>query len=315
MMDLNDLYLFTAVVEHKGYVGAARALHISKSKLSRRMTALQEQLGVSLLQLTTRNFSLTPSGDRFYQRARAVMTEAEAAQESIVMLRSEPQGTIRLASTINLAHIYLAELLPEFMRVHPKVHVVLDVSNRSVDLSEERYDVALRVTPEIREEANLMVKILTRGKMLLVASPGFLKTHKRPIHPSQLAQMSTLGSIRDEGEDGIRWVMKGADGQQESVQVTPRLLCRDSRVAMGAVLSGLGIALLPEALCAPQLANGQLEHVLPEWGFPEGIIHFVYPARRYQLPSVRAFIDFMARKIHEIGHPSVQPPMKKKSRS
>jgi len=314
MMDLNDLYLFTAVVEHKGYVGAAHALKISKSKLSRRMAALQEQLGVPLLQLSTRTFSLTPSGVRFYQRAKAVMTEAEAAQESIEMLRSEPQGTIRVASTINLAHIYLAELLPEFMRVHPKVRVVLDVANRNVDLNEERYDVALRVTPEIRDETNLMVKILTRGKMLLVASPAFLKAHKRPTRPAQLALLNTLGSIRDVGEEGISWVMKGPEGEQESVLVSPRLICRDSRVAMGAVLRGLGIALMPEALCATHIAEGKLVHVLPEWKFPEGIIHLVYPARRSQLPSVRAFIDFMVRKTHEIGSTSALPIKAKRTK-
>ena len=297
MLDLNDLYLFATVVDHKGYAGAARSLGISKSKLSRRIGALQAQLGISLIQISTHHFSLTQSGAEFYEHAKAVVTEAQAAQESIEMLRSEPQGTIRLASPIVLAHAYLTVLLPEFMRMYPKVRVVLEVTTRMVDLSEERFDVALRVTPEIRDESDMMVKVLARGRLLLVASPDYLSSHPRPEHPRDLQKMDVLGSIRDEGEEGLQWTMTGPDGEVESIRVVPRLLCRDVDVSLASVLSGAGIAQIPEQLCAAQIANGQLEHIMPNWGFPEGIVHLVYPVRRSQLPSVRAFLDFMANRV------------------
>jgi DNA-binding transcriptional LysR family regulator len=303
MFDLNDLYLFATVVEHKGYAGAARALRISKSKLSRRIGALQAQLGVPLLQLSTRHFSLTQSGAEFYLHAKAVVIEAEAAQESIEMLRSEPQGTIRLVSPIVLAHAYLTDLLPEFLRTYPKVRVVLEVTTRVVDLSEERFDVAFRVTPEIRDESDMMVRILARGRTLLVASPDYLNSHLRPIHPRQLERMDILGSVQEEGEEGLQWTLKGPDGQVESIRIAPRLLCRDVPVAMAAALSGIGIAQIPEPLCASQISNGQLEHILPDWGFPEGIVHLVYPARRSQLPSVRAFLDFMTKRVQTRATP------------
>jgi DNA-binding transcriptional LysR family regulator len=298
MMDLNDFFLFARVVESNGYAGASRVLNVSKSKLSRRMASMQRRLGVPLLQISTRRFALTQAGQEFYQHCRAVVTEAQAAQDSIEMLRSEPQGTIRVASTILPAHMYLTGLLPQFMSAYPKVRVALHVTNRSVDLIEEGFDIALRVTPSIREEAGMMIKVLARGRMSLVASPRYLKRHRRPTHPRDLAKLDTLRSIRDIEEEFVQWTMAAPDGTVETVALTPRLLCQDAQVTLAAALSGAGVAQLPAQLCRPAVLAGELEEILADWTFPEGIIHLVYPSHRAMLPSVRAFIDFMADRMH-----------------
>jgi DNA-binding transcriptional LysR family regulator len=185
------------------------------------------------------------------------------------------------------------------MESNPKVRVVLEVSNRTVDLLEEGYDIAIRVTPEIRDEAGIDIRVLTRGRMRLVASPKYLSRRSRPNNPQDLAQLDTLGFVRDVGDENTSWELIGQGGEVQKIPISPKLVCRDARVTLAAALKGVGIAHLPDPLCAASLRDGSLEEILPGWRW-EGIIHLVFPSRRARIPSVRAFIDFMARRIPEI---------------
>lgn len=297
LQDLNDLYFFAAVVEHGGFSAAARALGIAKSRLSKRVAQLEERLGVRLLQRTTRRFVVTAVGERFYGHCRAVLEEARAAQEAVDALRAEPRGVVRISCPVSLAQTVLAHVLPDFMARHPKLQVRVLATNRRVDLIGEGYDLAIRVRPKLDTDAHLIVRSFGLSRVLAVASPALLKTHGRPEQPGDLAQLPALSMQEHEGVQA--WELIDAAGQRVHVEVQARLISGDFAVLLEAARRGVGVALLPEFVCAPAIASGELEVVLPDWSAPEGTMHFVYPSRRGLLPGVRALVDFLAERLPE----------------
>ncbi|MFC3653816.1 LysR substrate-binding domain-containing protein [Dyella humi] len=297
MQDLNDLYFFASVVEHGGFSAAGRALGVPKSRLSKRIAQLEDRLGVRLLQRTTRRFVVTEVGERFYGHCRAVLEEARAAQEAVDELRAEPRGVVRLSCPISVAQTVLARILPEFMAKYPKLQVRVLSNNRRVDLIGEGYDLAIRVRTKLDSDANMIIRSFGQTRVLPVASPGLLKTYGYPNHPEDLARMPALSMQEHEGTQ--IWELFDAHGERVSVEVQARLITGDFAVLLEAARSGIGVALLPESLCAPAIANGDLEILLPEWSAPQGIMHFVYPSRRGMMPGVRALVDFLAERLPE----------------
>jgi len=168
------LYYFVQVVEHHGFAPAGRALDIPKSKLSRRIGILEERLGVRLVQRSTRKFSVTEIGQSYYQHCKAMLVEAEAAQEVIDRTRAEPQGLVRVACPVALLHFQIGPMLARFMADHPRVQVHLDATNRRVDVIQEGFDLALRVRFPPLEDSDLVMKILGESTQCLVASPALL---------------------------------------------------------------------------------------------------------------------------------------------
>ncbi|WP_170942293.1 LysR family transcriptional regulator, partial [Noviherbaspirillum denitrificans] len=187
MEDLNDLYFFASVVRHNGFSAAARAIGIEKTRLSRRVADLEKRLGVRLLQRSTRRIALTAAGERFYLQCLAAVEGAQAAYESVAELRKEPSGSVRVSCPVVLAQSYLAPILPGYLASHPKVNVVIDASDRDVNLIDERFDLALRAMPYIEETAGLVARTLGNGRRILVASPAFPGLHDRLDSPAGLA--------------------------------------------------------------------------------------------------------------------------------
>ncbi len=171
LQDLNDLYFFAAVVEHGGFSAAGRALGVPKSRLSKRVAQLEERLGVRLLQRTTRRFVVTEVGERFYTHCRAVLEEAQAAQDAVDELRAEPRGMVRLSCPVSLAQTVLAHLLPDFLALYPKMQVRVLSSDRRVDVIGEGYDLAIRVRTKLDTDANLVMRSFGHSRTALVASP------------------------------------------------------------------------------------------------------------------------------------------------
>jgi DNA-binding transcriptional LysR family regulator len=297
LQDLNDLYFFAAVVEHGGFSAAGRALGIPKSRLSKRVAQLEERLGVRLLQRTTRRFVVTEVGERFYAHCRAVLEEAQAAQDAVDELRAEPRGVVRLSCPVSLTQTVLAYLLPDFLAQFPKVQVRVLSNDRRVDVISEGYDLAIRVRNKLDTDANLVVRSFGHSATTLVASPSLLKAHGRPTTPDELARLPALSMREHEGAQV--WELVDAKGAQVNVEVQARLITGDFAVLLEAARRGLGVALLPEFVCAPAISAGELEVVLPEWSAPQGIMHFVYPSRRGMLPGVRALVDFLAERLPE----------------
>lgn len=293
LSDLNDLRYFVAVVMHDGFSAAARATGLDKTRLSRRVAALERRLGVRLMQRTTRSIALTEAGRRFYEHCLAAVEGAEAAYESIATLRKEPAGTVRVSCPLVLAQSYLAPILPGYLASHPRVDLVIEATDRPVNLIEERFDLALRAQPGIDDDAGLVAKVLGRARRILVASPAYLDRRGRPAAPADIAAFDTLSRMVDIRDDTAHWELTGADGTLAVVSHTPRLISNDMRLQFEAATHGIGIALLPEPVAAASIRAGLLEHVLPTWAAATFFVYLIYPTPRGMLPSVRSLIDYL----------------------
>jgi DNA-binding transcriptional LysR family regulator len=294
MRDLNDLGLFAAVVAHGGFSAAARALDTPKSRLSRRVAALEQQLGVRLLERSTRRFRVTEIGQDVYRHARAALSEAEAIDEVVSRLRAEPQGLVRISCPLGLDRL-LGAALPSFLAGNPKLRVQILVGNRRVDLIEEGVDIAVRIREKLDSDVDLQVRIVGPTHAVLVAGAEFVATHGAPKAPEDVARFPTISLTDRPGID--RWVLVNADGQRVEVAHEPRLSVNSFAVIRQAAVENLGIAFLPEYAAREMLADGVLVRILPDWGLPEGILHLVFTSRRGLLPGVRAVIDFAAEVL------------------
>ncbi|MCH8685958.1 LysR substrate-binding domain-containing protein [Pedomonas mirosovicensis] len=304
MQDLNDLYFFAQVVEHEGFAAASRATGVPKSKLSRRIALLEERLGVRLLHRSTRRFSVTEIGRLYYRHCLAMVSEAQAAQEAVDRVQTEPRGTVRLSCPVMLARGALATMVSRFMADHPRVRVHVEVTNRRVDVIEEGLDLAIRVRQPPIEESELIIKKLAPAKSLLVASPALLDRLGRPERPEDLARFDSLDMVRSTGEHA--WLMTGQDSRVCKTPFQPRLVSDEMMMLRQAALDGLGVVLLPDWMIGDDVARGDLEPILPDWKHPEGLVHAVFPTRRGLVPAVRLFLDalgtaFEAQHLAEIA--------------
>ena len=295
LYDLNDLYFFAAVVEHGGFSAAGRALGIPKSRLSKRVSQLEERLGVRLLQRTTRRFVVTEVGERFLAHCKAVLEEAQAAQDAIDALQAEPRGVVRVSCPISLSQTVMTELLPEFLKTYPKVQVRLESSNRRVDLLGEGVDIAIRVRSRLDAEATLVMRTFGESRLLAVASPKLLDGIGRPAQPLEMSQLPALSPYEHDAPQ--LWTLQDEQGASVEVPMKSRLVCGEFAVLMSSAQAGLGVTLLPEWIAAPAIKAGLLERVLPGWGTPPLAMHFVYSSRRGLLPGVRALVDFLAERL------------------
>ena len=293
MDDLNDIYFFASVVQHGGFSAAARKIGVEKTRLSRRVAALEKRLGVRLLQRTTRALALTEAGQRFFERCVATVEEAQAAFDSMAELRREPAGLVRLSSPVLLTQRCLAHALPGYMTTHPKVSVFVEPTDRTVNVIEERFDIAIRAKPELEDVAGLVAKTLGPSQRVLVVSPTFLDHHGRPERPADLSKFSTVASADDIFDGGARWNLMNLESRTQQIQLKPRLVTSDLRTRLQAAIHGIGIALLPEQVVFAPLKGGLIERALPEWSGARNILHLVYPTPRGMLPSVRSLIDYL----------------------
>jgi DNA-binding transcriptional LysR family regulator len=295
MQPLEGFYYFTQVVDHSGFARAARALSIPKSRLSRHVVALEAQLGVRLINRSTRRFVVTEVGQEVYRHARAMLAEADAAVEAVEFARAEPRGTLRASCPVAVAQSALAHMLPRFLTQYPAIRLQLQVSNRRVDVLNEGFDVALRVRSQPSGEDGLVMRSFQQVDELLIASPAYLKGAPVLLEPAQLAEHQTLDYA---GElDRNTWELVGPQGEIVRAELKARMVCHDFIVLRAAVLAGLGIARLPESVVREDLKSGKVARVLPQWNSPQGIVHVVFPSRRGMLPAVRAFIDFLAEHL------------------
>lgn len=297
MQDLNDMMYFTEIVEQGSFAAAGRTLGIPTSRLSRRIARLEGQLGVRLLQRTTRKLSLTTAGELYLRHCTAMREEAEAAAAAVASMQSEPRGAIRVSCPVTLAQTMVGELMPDFLAAYPHVHVYLQVTNRVVDVVDEGMDIALRVRPSLAESGSLVVKRLGLSQIVLLASPELLARQGRPEQPSDLSLLDSVAMSANEGR--AVWDLDGPNGAQYRVTHRPRYIADDLQTLKFAVLSGTGVGLLPDYQCHEEIASGRLVLVLPGWSPKPGIVHAVFSSRRGMLPAVRGFLDFLEQHLIE----------------
>lgn len=291
MQDLNDLYLFVKAVEHGGFAPAGRALGVPKSRLSRRVSLLEDRLGVRLIQRSTRQFTLTPVGERYLTHCRAMLVEAEAAQQAIDQLRAEPRGTVRVSCPVGLLGFHVGGMLARFMARHPGVTIHLEATNRRVDVVGEGIDVALRVRPRPLEDSDLALRVLSDRGQRLVAAPHLVERLGEPDSPEALAGWPSMS--RALPQEAHVWRLTGPDGEERGVVHEPRYVTTDMQALKTAALEGVGVVQLPVLMLQDELRRGDLVALFPTWALPREVIHLVFPSRRGMLPAVRELIDFL----------------------
>ncbi len=295
MQDLNDLYYFVQVVDHGGFASAGRVTGTPKSKLSRRIALLEERLGVRLIQRSTRHFSITEIGQSYYQHCKAMLVEAEAAQDAVDAVRAEPRGWVKLSCPIALLHTHVGDMLARFMMKCPHVSIALEATNRRVDVVGEGMDLAIRVRPPPLQDSDLVLKILANREQCLVASPALVQTHPPIASPVDLAVWPSLGLGSGRGDHA--WNLQGPDGMHAVMVHVPRFTTTDMTALRTAALAGVGVVQLPMLMVKAHLHQGALVRLLPDWAPKREIIHAVYPSRRGQLPSVRALLAHLTQEF------------------
>lgn len=295
MLDLNDLYLFHTVALHKGFSAAERASGIPKATLSKRVIQLEEQLGVRLLERTTRSLRLTQVGSDVYEQVEAMLVSAEAAADAAAQAQLEPNGVVRVACPQGLIQDLLIDLLPLFLRRHPKVKVQIKVINRRADLVEDGVDMALRARARLDSDPNLIMRRFGDTRSVLVASPLLLSQLPAPPEIDNLFTLPTLTQHEERGE--VTWDLVGPDGNERSIIHRPRLMCTSFDVLRASAIAGAGITLLPDFVVASALACGDLLHILPAWQSRPSTLHAVFSSRRGLVPAVRVWLDFLAAEI------------------
>jgi len=287
-IDLNDYAYFAEVVAHGGFAAAGRALREPKSKLSRRIAGLEDRLGLRLIERSSRRFRVTDTGQAFYERCRAILAEAEQAEALVAQAQAEPHGRIRFSCPTGMV-APISALMSSFLLRFPKVRLQLMATDRSVDLIEERIDLALRVRTSLTSDAALTMRSLGASIRILVASPQLASQVASIEHLNTFPALST-----DHASDDFEWHLEAEGGRKHVVRVQPRMGCEDMATVRDAAINGLGIALLPDHVCREALEAGKLVRVLPAWGGLQGIVHLMFTTRRGLSPAVRALIDHLA---------------------
>ena len=296
MQDLNELYYFAQVVDHGGFAPAGRALDLPKSTLSRRVAALEQRLGVRLIQRSTRRFSVTDIGQTYYQHCRAMLMEAEAAQEAIDLTRSEPQGLVRMACPVALLQARVGQMVADFMVQCPRVRVELRALNRPVDVIEEGFDLAVRVRRPPLQDSDLVMRAFGAPHVQgLVAAPTLIERLGMPRVPEDLARYPSL-DLGPARHDHL-WDLEGPGGARVSVRHQPRLVTDDMTTLQAAATGGIGAVHLPLMVVDDALQRGLLRVLLPDWAPPAELVHAVLPSRRCVMPSVRALLDFLVARF------------------
>ena len=292
-MNLNDLNLFVQAVENGGFTAAGKRLGMPKSTVSKRVAELEAQLGVRLIQRTSRSFALTELGRDFFQHARASVIEAENAETIVRTHLGEPSGTVRLTTSVPTAQFTLAPHLPELARVYPKLVLSLHVTDRFVDIVQEGFDIAIRSHIQPLPDSTLVQRRLATHAFLVVASPAYVAEHGMPDRPEALATHRIIGA----GPTDLEWRLRAEDGQEAAIAMQPVLSADEPFVLLKAAASGIGITCLPTSVCRTAIEDGTLIHLLPGWTAGSVATTILMPHRRGQLPAVRAVVDFFHERL------------------
>jgi DNA-binding transcriptional LysR family regulator len=293
------LQALVAVVDAGSFVAGAEALGVSKAAISRQVGELEAHLGVRLLNRTTRRLSLTVEGETFLARARELLAGFEEAQAEITSRTGEAIGQLKLNVPVSFGLLHLAPLWAGFLAQHPKVTLDLTLSDRVVDLVDEGYDLAVRIAR--LPASSLVSRKLTATRMVLCATPEYLRRHGTPSHPSELATHAVMAySLLSLGEN---WAFEGPDGPV-TVKITPRMRTNSGDSCRSVALAHGGIVLQPTFLVGDALQSGELVEVLPQFRSIELDVFAVYPSRKHLTPKVRLLVDYLVASFKEPGWPA-----------
>ncbi|MFZ3183397.1 MAG: LysR family transcriptional regulator [Pseudomonas sp.] len=290
MVFLNDMALFVEVAKVRSFRRAAQALGMPNSTLSRRISGLEKAIGLRLLHRTTRKIELTEAGQLYFERCKRIVEEARLAHEQLGEMLARPSGVLRASLPVDFATLYLAPLIAEFARLYPGISFEFDLTPRQVDLVSEPVDVVIRMGEPA--SSNLIARKLASLRRGLYASPRYLELSGEPVHPADLANHECL---RQRGPGADRWTLSSADGAVE-VAVGGRFELNSVGMLRRLATLDLGIALLAEGIAAPDLANGTLRRVLPQWQASPISVYALTETRLLPAKTQR-FIEFLREQL------------------
>lgn len=291
--DLNAARVLVRVVQEGSFRGAARALGMPRTTVSRRIAELEAQLGVQLLQRTTRTLALTDAGVAFIDEAEGAITRLDAAAEAVAALHAAPRGRLRVTTTVPLGEQFLGPIVAEFLAAFPSVEVAVHLTDRTVDLVSERFDVAIRAGA--LPDSSLVGRRVGASAYRVVASADYLQRHGTPARPSELGAHACLRFAKTGTVARSTWPFRSG-GRDVDVPVTGRLVSDDFVVLRTAAERGVGIARLPTAVTHASLREGRLVSVLDGFAPAPTPLHVLHVGGR--LPSrTRAFLDFATPRL------------------
>ncbi|MGO4484693.1 LysR family transcriptional regulator [Rhizobium pisi] len=302
MLDLNDIAVFARVVEAGSFTAAARLLAMPKTTVSRRIAALEREVGVRLLQRTTRSLKLTDAGRLYYEESSQALRSLEQAKFRLAEARAEPAGTIRISAPVGFGGHFLSATIFDFLATYPKSRVELRLTDDRLNLIENGIDLAFRTG--ILEDSTLIARKLGSTHRILCASPDYLARCGAPDRPADLSRHDCV--IAGPSAANAHWVLEGAD-RQETISVSGRFAANEMQAVMAAAIAGYGIAQLPYGVAEACIKDGRLHRVLDGYTTPAGGLHVVYPSSRHLSPLVKAFIELAIDHLNTGKGPTEGP--------
>lgn len=294
-MDLSTLQSFVKVVQAGSFTRAAEALVTHKARLSRVVSELERELGVRLLERSTRSLSPTEVGREFYERAVGILASVEDARRTVQRAQGAPRGTLKLTCGVEFGMIAVTGWIGRYLQRHPQVRVDADFTNRMVDIVHEGFDLAIRVGT--LQDSALNARPLGALSYGLFAAPGYLREHGTPAQPDELSAHAVLAFTG--GSHIASWELT-RDGLTHRPALHPRLRANNVFAVRDAAAEGLGIAQVPLVVARSLQAQGRLVPVLADWTLPSVPVHAVFASARYLTPKVRAFIDLAVEAMLEV---------------
>ncbi len=288
---LRAMQVFMEVVDRGSFAAAADAIGISRNMASRHVSDLERHLGARLLNRTTRSLSLTSTGAAYLESAREILTALEDADRDAGLQTQTASGRLSLSAPMSFGTRHIAPYLPQFTAANPDVKVDMHLNDRQVDLVEEGFDVAIRITRQMAD-STLVARRIASTSLILCASPDYLWRYPPPPGPAGLAHHRCVGYSL--GNEGNVWPLIAADGQRETVRVEPRVLANNGDAIQAMVLAGEGIAVQPGFIANPDIEAGRLVRVLPGWSGGEIGVYAISIDKRYEPLKVRSFVDWIA---------------------
>lgn len=293
--DLNDTLVFVKVVETGSFISAAKALHLPKTTVSRKVQDLETRLGAQLLHRTTRKLGLTEAGNVYFDHCQRIARELDEAESAVGQLQSGPRGWLRVTAPYSLGTTWIAPLLGEFHARHPEVRVEMVLNNDLIDLIEKEIDVALRIGN--LPDSNLVARKLAVIRTAVFASPSYIERFGEPLHPDDLQHHRALFMQKGRNNGNFTWKLN--DGVTEAdFTVDPIMMANDPAPLRGALLCGEGLMFTGDAMVKAYVEHGLLQRVLAGWRGADHDLNAVFPRGHVQSPKVRAFVDFLVERLN-----------------
>jgi DNA-binding transcriptional LysR family regulator len=289
---LQSMKTFVAVVEAGSFVGAMDASGLSKPAVSRQVNELEAHLGMRLLQRTTRRLSLTGEGQTYFQRCKEILLAVQEAEAEVASSIGQAHGRLRIGAPQTFGALHLAALWGRFAAENPQVTLDIILSDRVIDVVEEGYDLVVRIAR--MPDSNLISRTLARTRMVLCASPAYLRNHGAPVSPDELVRHDIISYSY--WSSGDVWSFQGPEGES-TVRTRPRIHANNGDTCRAAALAHQGIVMQPDFLVHEDLRSGTLIELMPQFKAVELGIFAVYPTRK-QLPlKVRRLVDFLVEAL------------------